>query len=84
MLALVSLILSGVGTTVASAQTKVTGTIGSTVSDGDMSFEVQSMKCGIATAGVGFFQAKALGQFCVVEVTFRALKKKAVSYFSTN
>jgi hypothetical protein len=80
----VSLVMFGLGSPAANAQPKVAGVIGSTVSDGDMSFKVQSLKCGIRTVGTGFLEEKALGQFCVVTLTIKAAKKKAVSYFSSS
>jgi hypothetical protein len=74
----------GVAIPSANAKSTITATIGSTISDGEMSFKVVSFKCGISTIGTGLFSEKALGQFCVVTFTMKAAKKNAVNYFYSN
>ena len=46
----------------------VTGKIGQTVKDGDLTFVVKSVTCGRTTSG-GVDPSKATGEFCVVDLT---------------
>jgi hypothetical protein len=46
----------------------VTGTVGQSVKDGDFTFVVQSVKCGLTTSG-GALPSKPQGEFCAVNVS---------------
>ena len=55
----------GAGDKVAAA---VTGKVGQSVKDGDFTFVVQSVKCGMTTSG-GALPSKPQGEFCAVNVS---------------
>ena len=52
-----------------SAEVETMAKIGDTVTDGDWSFVVNSVKCGIKRVGSSLLGADAQGQFCVVSVS---------------
>lgn len=54
----------------------VTGKIGQSVKDGDFTFVVQSVKCGMTTSG-GSIPSKPQGEFCAVKVSVSNHGKEA-------
>lgn len=58
--------------------------IGDAAVDGDFSFTVNSVECGIANVGTDTFGVAAQGQFCLVAVSIENIGKEAKTMFADN
>jgi hypothetical protein len=58
--------------------------IGDAAVDGDFSFTVNSVECGIANVGSESFGVTAQGQFCLVAVSIENIGKEAKTMFTDN
>jgi hypothetical protein len=58
--------------------------IGQPAADGDFSFVVNGVDCGTTEIGTEFFNTKAQGQFCIVDLTISNVGDEAQSFFGDN
>lgn len=58
--------------------------IGQPAADGDFSFVVNGVDCSLTEIGTEYFNTKAQGQFCVVDLTISNIGNEAQSFFGDN
>jgi hypothetical protein len=73
-----------VSTKTSSEPESTTAGIGQPARDGRFEFTVNSIKCGVTTAGKDFLTKSAQGQYCLLNVTVKNIEDQSQSLFSSN